>query len=56
MTTNQQSLPQRAYELYKAEGYVSIPLLQQRLNVSKAMAVHLKRIVLQRINVDGDDK
>ena len=52
--TDQQSLPTRAYNVYKRNGYLSIPLLQKELNVTHTMAVTLKRMVLERIKEEGD--
>jgi hypothetical protein len=54
--TDQQSLPARAYNVYKRNGYLSIPLLQKELNVTHTMAVVLRRLVLKRIAKDGDDE
>jgi hypothetical protein len=54
MVTDQQSLPARAYNVYKRNGYLSIPLLQKELNVTHTMAVTLKRMVLERIKEEGE--
>jgi hypothetical protein len=54
MVTDQQSLPARAYNVYKRQGYLSVQLLQKELNVTHTMAVTLKRMVLERIKEEGD--